>query len=191
MVQRKFDNGLIRIREHPTYAMANESAAIQQTLDYATDLKRSKIVLVGRSSRNFALRKYPEAAMAGALVVGDIPDERMNEFRSWIVEADYEESDETLLNKVKHWLANENERVERARRGQLLNAQLYSYDRIVDQMIDTWHAYLNGERGMIHPHEFKLNLLTGDLVRYLLFLFLFLKIHKFTILSEPKCSSYS
>ena len=103
MVQRKTDNGLIRVRVHPTYAMPNESFAIQQTIDYAADLKRAKIVLVGRSSRNFALRKYPEAAMAGALVLGDIPDERMSEFRSWLVEADYEESDEQLLAKARFW----------------------------------------------------------------------------------------
>jgi hypothetical protein len=74
----------ITVRAHPSYAMANASAAEEQAADYAAQLKRAKIVLVCRSSRNFALRKYVEAAMAGALVVGDVPDERMAEFRSWL-----------------------------------------------------------------------------------------------------------
>ena len=124
--------------------MANESAAVAQSLSYAADLQRAKIVLVGRSSRNFALRKYAEAALAGALVVGDVPDERMSEFRSWIVEVDYSESDDALLDKVERWLAADAdaERVARARRGQQLNAALYSYDAVLDRMIDVWHSYL-------------------------------------------------
>ena len=62
-----------------------------------------------------------------------------------------------FTNRLEH----EKERIERAKLGQILNSELYSYDRILDRMIDVWQAYLNGERGMIHPHEFKLNLLTG------------------------------
>jgi hypothetical protein len=154
----------ITVRVHPTYALENASAAEAQAADYAAQLKRAKIVLVCRSTRNFALRKYVEAAMAGALVVGDVPDERMSEFRSWLVEARVDESDAALLERLRWWLAHRTEREARARRGQRLMAALYTYDAVVDRMVDGWVAYIDGgQRGVQQRYEYVLNPLTNDL----------------------------
>ena len=66
-------------------------------------MARAKIVLVSGSVNNYALRKYteasspnpnachkpepePKAALAGALLIGDIPCERSAEFREYVVE---------------------------------------------------------------------------------------------------------
>lgn len=154
----------ITVRMHPTYALANESAAEEQAAEYAAQLKRAKIVLVCRSSRNFALRKYVEAAMSGALVVGDVPDERMSEFRSWLVEASVTENNEALLERLRWWLAHSKERKARALRGQRLQSALYSYDAVVDRMVDGWVAYIDKrQRGVVQRYEYLLNPLTNDL----------------------------
>ena len=47
----------------------------RQTLAYARSLGRAKIVLVTVSVNNYLLRKYMEAALSGALLIGDVPCE--------------------------------------------------------------------------------------------------------------------
>jgi len=85
-----FSRGMLpkgtQIRNHPGYWFKEEhkqkQSVEQQTNEYADQLGRAKIVLVTSSAKQYALRKYAEVALSGALLFGNIPGERQDEFRS-------------------------------------------------------------------------------------------------------------
>lgn len=51
--------------------------------------------------------------------MGDIPDERQSEFRKYVVEISPKDSDEVLLAKIRWWLEHREERLKRAKIGQV------------------------------------------------------------------------
>lgn len=161
------DSGQIpgQIREHPGYHEAqfkteNEKyhnhTAQTQLMDYAQQLKRSKIVYMCSSMRKFALRKYVEASLSGALIVADIPAERQGEFRKYVVEIDLDDTPESISAKVNYYLKNNQERVKRARIGQQISMANYTYDSFVNRLIDGWNRFKKGQRGMYLPHPFEM-----------------------------------
>jgi hypothetical protein len=85
-------NALSGSFQDASHALFNDDKAIGHDLldrqyhEYARAMARAKIVLVSGSVNNYALRKYTEAALAGALLIGDIPCERSAEFREYVVE---------------------------------------------------------------------------------------------------------
>lgn len=132
---------------------ANVSTQLE---DYVSQLKRAKIVYMCSSIRKFALKKYVEAALAGTLIVGDIPAERQDEFREYVVEVDLEDDVNTVSDRINYWLTHSEERIKRARIGQEINLKYYTYDSFVENLYQHWMAYRNGVRGMILPHSFQL-----------------------------------
>jgi len=66
---------------------------------YADIYKKSKIIITTTTKRQFALKIYTEAALSGALLVGNIPSERQNEFRQYMIEINDNESDESIIKK--------------------------------------------------------------------------------------------
>jgi len=153
-----------KVREHPGYhnmgTPANtlgwdyQNASVEQETDYANDLKNSKIIIVSRSIRQYALRKYSEASIAGALIMGNIPPERQNEYRQYMVEINEEEDVESIYQKILWWLEHEEERLHRARIGQKISMTKYTQDNFVDGLVSAWDAYLSGVRGGWFPYQF-------------------------------------
>ena len=92
----------------------------QQLKEYALELTSAKIVLVTRSHRDYALRKYTEAAFAGSLLVGDIPTEQVSLFSQFVVEIKPTMSDQEIVDTLTWWLVHDKERILRARKGQQL-----------------------------------------------------------------------
>jgi len=126
-----------------------------QTEDYANHLKKCKIVFVTSSLRRFALRKYVEAAMAGALLIGDLPAERQAEFRQYVVEINKGMSAAEIKAIVEKWLNDEPARLERAAIGQRISMEKYTYEHFLDGLIKGWKQFLlQGMRGFHFPHSF-------------------------------------
>ena len=131
-----------QFREHPGYSSniptgwsnqdfnATRTSRELQLQEYASRLKASKIVLVTRSHRDYALRKYTEAAFAGSLLVGDIPTERQELFRRFVVEITANMSDTKIINVLLWWLSHAKDRKERARLGQQLVRHLTWSEKI-------------------------------------------------------------
>jgi hypothetical protein len=87
-------------------------------------LQSAKIVCVTSSHRVYALRKYTEAAFAGALLIGDVPTERSSElFGRFVVEIKSGMSDKGIINLFNWWISHKTERIERATLGQALISQ--------------------------------------------------------------------
>jgi hypothetical protein len=118
----------ITVRAHPGYGNCSTSiecraskrskkGSEEQLWSYSQDLKRAKIVIVTRSSRNYSLRKYVEASMAGALLVGNIP-ENDEQYRAFMVEINEHSTNHHIGSTIKYWLEHDKEREKRAKRGQ-------------------------------------------------------------------------
>ena len=118
----------ISVREHPGYGNCTTSKGCatsnrtkyhseHQLFSYAMALRHSKIVIVTSSSRDYSLRKYVEGAMAGALLVGDIPSGEPN-YSTFVVNITNSQSDDDILGVITWWLNHDQERRTRARIGQ-------------------------------------------------------------------------
>ena len=123
--------------------------------EYISELKNAKVVLVCSGKRNNANRLYVEAAAAGALVVGDIPDEREDDFRSWMVEVSPTSSIATLYHTLKWWLDNEPERSKRAENGMRHVIKRYGLKRSSADVVYAMQSYILGQRGAVFKHRFE------------------------------------
>lgn len=113
-----------------------------------------------KHSTNGALqvRKYSEAALSGALLLGNVPD---NPHSSAVwgplvvdVSAAMEADDaEQLVGIVQHWLSDgvAAERDWRRQRGRLAALSQRTAQRGWERMVAAYHAYKSGARGFVNP----------------------------------------
>lgn len=87
-------------------------------------------------------------------MIGDIPNEREEEFRSFVVEVHATDTDEELLGTVRWWLEHSAEREARARAGQKLVLSRYTTSHAAQEMIHAMKQYISGARGLVFPHPF-------------------------------------
>ena len=76
--------------------------------------KASKLVVVTSSTYGRTFAKYIEAALAGCLVVGDLPQRQRNFLSKFVVEINMDDSDDHILGILRWWLEHDAERRERA-----------------------------------------------------------------------------
>ena len=129
----------------------------KQVLLYSSYLKRAKIVLTGSSRYKYGLQKYSEIPLAGALMIGDVPNERQLDFRSFMVELTPNDSDEYILKTIKWWLHHPVERLERTRMGQQLTLQKYTIDNQIDIWLHAYQAFKNEKYGIYYPYTFSVS----------------------------------
>jgi hypothetical protein len=130
-----------------------------QYLDFITFLSKCKTAVASRSIRDYDLKKYIEFAMAGVLMIGDVPTE-VPQKESWskfvidihnIVMADQFEE---VVGKIKLWLSDGC----RSRRQQaILDAQTFMFSQRTAQhawsiMREAYFLYKVGNRGFIIPN---------------------------------------
>eukprot|EP01112_Ceratiomyxa_fruticulosa_P002803 TRINITY_DN1303_c0_g1_i1.p1 TRINITY_DN1303_c0_g1~~TRINITY_DN1303_c0_g1_i1.p1 ORF type:complete len:451 (-),score=48.18 TRINITY_DN1303_c0_g1_i1:95-1447(-) len=153
------------IREHPGYTeYLTEEEAKQKEVDvlwhanqyeeYASQLMRAKITLVTSSIYRYALQKFSEAAMAGSLILGEIPLEREDEFKKYVVPLLPTDSDEDIVKKVNYWLEHDTERETRAKIGQKINLNHYTWKNNVRILIEAYRKFRRKEFGLWYPYPF-------------------------------------
>ena len=118
----------ITLRQHPGYGNCSTLSECygsnrtkirseEQLWEYSKQLQNTKIAIVTKSMRDYSLRKYVECAMAGALIVGDVPSGEPL-FKKFVVEIHNSNTDKEILNVLKYWLSEDTKRIRRAARGQ-------------------------------------------------------------------------
>lgn len=146
--------------QHPGYWFPDgpdsrtPEAVEKQGAEYLRQLENAKIVLMCTSKRRYAVRKYMEAAAAGALIIADIPEEREDEFRKFVVEVNLTDSDDVLIETVRWWLDHPKERIERATLGQKIVLSKYRSDMASKSIVTAMKRYIGGQRGMAFPYPF-------------------------------------
>eukprot|EP01043_Picozoa_sp_COSAG02_P033810 COSAG02_NODE_2327_length_9127_cov_2.645990_1_plen_905_part_00 len=107
----------IHLRAHPKHYDPKINHPKQQK-EYADKLKNTKILLTDSASVHYSVQKYTEALVAGCLIVGDIPHDRMREYRRFSVEVPTKSDVRHLATVVKYWLEHEDERLAKVTAGQ-------------------------------------------------------------------------
>ena len=151
--------GLIKnslVHQHPGYYFENntvEQTEAQMHL-YAAVLRRAKIVVVDSSRYGYALSKYTEVPLSGALAMGDIPAEREDEFRSFMVEISMSMTDAQIISTIKYWITREEERQARANLGQQIVLNAYTFDHSIDRSLQAVLRYRRKQYGIMHSYPY-------------------------------------
>jgi hypothetical protein len=138
------------IRAHPGYRTTDGAATRDQFVDYAQHLGRSRIALVLGITYNYALAKYPEAAMAGCLLAGDVPDELVPTLGQHMVRLHPEMSDAQIVQTVTWWLEHETEARQRAAASQQLALTRFTMEHYADRFVQVAQEFLTTEAQRQH-----------------------------------------
>ena len=118
----------------------------RQVKDYAEQLGRSKIVVCTSSKFGYALSKYPEAAQAGALVFGNIPWERQEEYASYMAAVSLDATDNDIIERVRWYQSNDAESERLAAVGQKLSLDKYCWEQYANRFVTHAHLFLKDRR---------------------------------------------
>lgn len=122
---------------------------------YLFKLKRSKIVVVSAGARGSDLRRYVEAAAAGALVIADVPKEREEEVSAFARIINPDDPNDSILDTLKFWLSNSEERERVARVGQKYVLSKYTVENSAIDVVRAMQSYLCGHRGVFFGHKYE------------------------------------
>ena len=96
----------------------NRESWMQHFNSYASKLRKTKIFLTDAAWVFYSVQKYSEAPTAGAMVVADIPHDRMREFRHGAVEVSIRMDVAQLSSTLEWWLDRPKELAAKALVGQ-------------------------------------------------------------------------
>jgi len=133
LIQRKKLPGQCVVHRHPGYRAKNLAACDERVKEYAKLLGRSKIALGCSSRFRYALAHYVEKAMAGCLVVGDLPDQAGHE--RFVVGLNPVWSDKQIAFEIGHWLSNPIDAAEKAMQGHELVLDEYTQEQYVKRLL--------------------------------------------------------
>eukprot|EP00026_Physarum_polycephalum_P010436 Phypoly_transcript_10600.p1 GENE.Phypoly_transcript_10600~~Phypoly_transcript_10600.p1 ORF type:complete len:425 (+),score=61.32 Phypoly_transcript_10600:90-1277(+) len=144
---------------HPGYKQRtddpfNYSMAMEQINNYASLMRRSKIVVTDSSRYHYAVGKYAEIPASGALILADIPDERELDFNLFVARINNKMQPKEIVETIKFWLENPVKRYQRARLGQILTLQKYTNDHSTDIMVQAYLSYEQNKIGTFYPFPF-------------------------------------
>lgn len=123
--------------------------------NYLFKLKRSKIVVVSAGARGSDLRRYIEAAAAGALVIADVPREHEEEVRAFSRIVYPDDPEAMIVKTLNFWLTNSKARERVARLGQRYVLSRYTVENSAVEVVRAMQSFLYGQRGLHFGHKFE------------------------------------
>jgi hypothetical protein len=114
--------------------------------------KYSEAALCARSAHN-SKRRADEGCRSGCLVVGNLPADRRDAFADFVVPISMSNTDEEIMATIQRWLADDDARIKRAKRGQAYFAARFSQEKYVEDVIRWVGLIRDGQRGLVLPHQ--------------------------------------
>ncbi|MEX0717774.1 MAG: glycosyltransferase [Planctomycetaceae bacterium] len=136
---------------HPGYRLDSPAACEAQERRYAEMLGRTKLVLTTGSRYGYGLAKYPEAALAGAGLAGDVPPDFAETLGPHMVRLSLEDSDQELCAKVREALADDEQLRGLAARGQLAAAEAHSMELYAERLVTAIRETVGRHRCAARP----------------------------------------
>ena len=133
-----------RRRRHPGYNKTKASNNAEP-ISYARMINESKITLACTSKFKYALGKYVEIPMCNSVLAGDIPDERQDFFKSFMLTLNTGDSNEVIINKIESLLRNESELKKRSKKGMDEMLANYTHEHYAKRFLSKIDAYLGGK----------------------------------------------
>lgn len=131
-------------RPHPGYRKTNASNNTE-LIKYAKIINESKITLTCTSKYKYALGKYVEIPMCNSVLAGDIPDERQDFFKSFMLELNPKDSDGVIINKIDFLLRNKSELKRRSKKGMDEMLANYTHEHYAKRFLSKIDTYLGGK----------------------------------------------
>jgi hypothetical protein len=141
---------ICKVLEHPGYRIDDVD---EQIRNYAKEINRSKIVVTCSSIFRYAVHKYVEVPLCGSLLCADLPNERKDWFRKWMLVVKLNESAGSIVEKIEYYLQNDDERNKLIKRGMRLNQQQYTQEKYVERLLKIIIDYLKWKKFSIYKHE--------------------------------------
>lgn len=138
------------VRSHPGYHATNAVGTAQQFVDYAKHLGRSRLALTLGITYRYALAKYPEAAMAGCLLIGDVPEELTPTLGRYMVRLEPDMSDDQIVDTVAWWLQNDSAAQERAAESYKLSLKAFTMEHYAERFVQVARDFLHQQTHSKH-----------------------------------------
>ena len=119
-------------RAHPGYRLTSPKAEAKQ---YANALRNAKIVLADTSKYGYAAEKYYEIPACGAVICGNIPHERQDIFRKFVIEIDEGWGEHHIARVVQKALRNAEKLQEQADYGAEYTRGNFTCDHYADRCL--------------------------------------------------------
>ncbi len=131
-------------KKHPGYKIGH-TLTEEEPRKFAQFVNQSKITLTCSSKFKYALSKYAEIPMCNSILAGDLPDERQDFFRQFMIVLDPNDSDGTIINKLNSYLVDDKKRQELSNKGMNIALQNMTQEHYAKNFLDTANAYLQGK----------------------------------------------
>ncbi len=111
--------------EHPNYGSKKKHNIIDDNLSKL--INKSKLTIVTPSKYNILLKKYIEAPLSMSCMVGQTPKYNGGKFKECIVEINMESTDDEIINNIKYYLKNDEERIDMIKKANKIVCENYTY----------------------------------------------------------------
>jgi hypothetical protein len=145
VVERLSSRYNCKILPHPgyrsRYALKPNTCILE---GYAREVNRAKIAITCSSKYKFALMKYIEIPMSGTLLAADLPDERHEFFKKFMVVLDPKWSDGKIADKLEFYINHKTERKTLIKKGYKLVRNTRTHEQYADRFVRIVKNYLRG-----------------------------------------------
>jgi len=121
-------------KKHPGYKITN-AVNENEAVTFANYVNESKITMTCSSKFKYALSKYAEIPMCNSILAGDLPDERQDFFRQFMIILDLKDSDEIIINKLRPFLTDDKKRKELSEKGMRLALENMTQEHYAKQFM--------------------------------------------------------
>ena len=101
----------VKIIEHPRYGYSNDRIHNIIDKNLAIEINKAKIGISTPSVYEMFLKKYIEIGLCGCCLAGRFPKDKEEEYRGGIIDLKEDMSDDEILNKIKYYLKDSDERI--------------------------------------------------------------------------------
>jgi len=120
----------VTVLPHPGDPVNDADAQVRR---YAFSLSSAKIVLTCSSKYKYALAKYTEVPACGSLLAADIPDDRAEFFREYVLEIEDCDTEQDIAEKLRVWCKDDRSREELTAKGRDLVLASYTQDHYAER----------------------------------------------------------
>lgn len=135
------DDYKVGVYQHPGYVLG-DAHENRYAIDFAKAINSAKICVTCSGAPKSRFGKYVEIPACRTAIAADIPNEEQETFKKFVIEINVDDSNNTIINKLKKYLDDEKELDKISYRGWML-MQKYTQDWYASMFINKISKILN------------------------------------------------
>ena len=145
-----------------TVSKKTAEAMETQAKEYAQLLRNAKVTVMDSSILRYQLQKFCEAALAGTLIVSDLPLQDEEVWSKVVIQVSVSDSDQKLVDTALWWATHDKERLEHVRQAQQLVANKYTYMNTIQLLLQAYDRWTQQRYGVWFPYPFSIGCASKD-----------------------------